>query len=1231
MKKFSILLLLFLRITVSGQVDVGNITTKKDNKGVQAAEILALKSGSNNQNVDLNVAIKPITYSIGDGVTEVAVVGLPSGVTYNINSRVLTISGTPAETVELGLYNYTVTATGGHGTVSLTGGIALKDWTLAPNSYIFNHKDIADTNKDGLLIPVKKAFAMWRESDKLNRSFTGDLTGKLTATVYWQDVPGLIKTNSNYDLTITSETDLLDSVIQVPIDKSKGYGNAVVALHYGSTGVASSDPIIWSWHVWVTDDPTKGPSFGHTDDNGQPLEFVGSVNSADTKFIPKFMDRNLGAISSNIIGRNWHKSGGLMYQWGRKDPFPPLRNKDGGFYEISGEAGLISGTNYKLNLPSYLTVANDVKQNVGRAVNNPLHAIVNQKYENSSTPVTNVPNAFTWFGGDSTTDLWSDNSKGRLLKDSRPRGYQRKSPFDPCPNRWRIPSLLNGSPNFANTGYYLKYNPFGQDKKSVDVPESGLVIKPVGDNTVPNNTFKNMDGSEIAYYKGVKVFPQLGFDLSDIEGLDMGKYPGTGLVYPPGNRLDKNRNFVSSYNIYFDDMHEARIWTASIMNNGVSQKYQPSQIRFLPDAGNASHTPDPNRYPSLKGWYSIQNYAVFSSSMAACRCMEDPYYTTSVTNNSYYWDDFPVEYLKLGNSPKNYTEGLNNPNSYRKTISLQEQVVAIPISKAFSVYNQYLSDHGMPNYSNLKVKVLWSTTSNGQANGTPLINKLTLDRNPVSESDIKNVNINATVVAGQSGNAVVSLHDGNDDSILWSWHIWVTKSDPVEIEYTTEDDIQPPNSNYIGLTNSRYPAQKIIFMDRNLGATEAFPTIASFGNGQLPDIANITDDQMLQIQNSGGMQYQWGRKDPLPPFITPGADTQRNKGVPYVVLQSGIPDSYGNVVYAANALNDVSKAIYSSYTAPVADKYLTIRNNLKYSVNHPLTFMYPSNISKANDWLYSGSRAMPRRWGHATAKSPFDPCPKYWRVPDELLVNGISKGTSPMYYGRYAPSGAGRFAHGSMGLDQFASYPLKFNDNPYGIKYIKDGQSLIRYGYQFDNPNYKIGNFPLLSFRGGFNTSLSPAVVDDGLTYSKATGLWTGALDSNSNDTFGHGRALVFTHNFNVSVSTPIKPYIAMNVRCVKMGVIDTATGVPEIIENYSEQESMDEKSLISLFPNPTDDFIYLNTEEGESYELYDMSGELILTGKYERRVDVSELASGVYIFRLLGKDIDQTFKFIKD
>ncbi|HOK26160.1 MAG TPA: HYR domain-containing protein, partial [Bacteroidales bacterium] len=80
-----------------------------------------------NQTVCINTPITNITYST-TGATGATFSGLPAGVTGNWAANVVTISGTPTAS---GTFNYTVTLTGGCGTVTANGTI-----TVTPNNTI---------------------------------------------------------------------------------------------------------------------------------------------------------------------------------------------------------------------------------------------------------------------------------------------------------------------------------------------------------------------------------------------------------------------------------------------------------------------------------------------------------------------------------------------------------------------------------------------------------------------------------------------------------------------------------------------------------------------------------------------------------------------------------------------------------------------------------------------------------------------------------------------------------------------------------------------------------------------------------------------------------------------------------------------------------------------------------------------------------------------------------------
>lgn len=77
----------------------------------------------------------------------------------------------------------------------------------------------------------------------------------------------------------------------ISFEATKKKGNALIAAK------DVSGRILWSWHIWMTEKPKEQVYF----------------NGAGT-----MMDRNLGAITANLGDV---RSLGLLYQWGRKDPF----------------------------------------------------------------------------------------------------------------------------------------------------------------------------------------------------------------------------------------------------------------------------------------------------------------------------------------------------------------------------------------------------------------------------------------------------------------------------------------------------------------------------------------------------------------------------------------------------------------------------------------------------------------------------------------------------------------------------------------------------------------------------------------------------------------------------------------------------------------------------------------------------------------------------------------------
>ena len=152
-------------------------------------------------------------------------------------------------------------------------------------------------------------------------------------------------------------------------------GNAVIAAK------DASGNILWSWHIWLTDEP-----------QGQVY-----YNNAGT-----MMDRNLGATSATPgdVGAL-----GLLYQWGRKDPFL-------GSSSISSDIEAKSTGTW----PSAVS-SNSANGTIEYATAYPTTFIK----DNSSN--------YDWYcTGSSTTDntRWTTSTT-------------TKSIYDPCPAGWRVP------------------------------------------------------------------------------------------------------------------------------------------------------------------------------------------------------------------------------------------------------------------------------------------------------------------------------------------------------------------------------------------------------------------------------------------------------------------------------------------------------------------------------------------------------------------------------------------------------------------------------------------------------------------------------------------------------------------------------------------------------------------------------------------------------------------------
>lgn len=154
-------------------------------------------------------------------------------------------------------------------------------------------------------------------------------------------------------------------------------GNAVITANGGGH-------TLWSWHIWLTDQP-QGQRY---DNNG--------------RYTVTMMDRNLGATSATPEDAG---TIGLLYQWGRKDPFLNYGN-----LSCYGNSVAKSTAEW----PSPITSTSSTGT-IEYAVEHPTTFIIGNEHN------------YDWY------------YTGSANKNENSRWQSKKTIYDPCPIGWHVP------------------------------------------------------------------------------------------------------------------------------------------------------------------------------------------------------------------------------------------------------------------------------------------------------------------------------------------------------------------------------------------------------------------------------------------------------------------------------------------------------------------------------------------------------------------------------------------------------------------------------------------------------------------------------------------------------------------------------------------------------------------------------------------------------------------------
>ena len=235
------------------------------------------------------------------------------------------------------------------------------------------------------------------EDDGIDLSTYTDLSAEGTANCYLVKAAGkykfkAVKGNSDATVGNVKKTEVLwesfgtdvapnvgDLVTGVGYKKGYVYFSTPEVFGNGNASIAvrnSKDVILWSWHIWCSEEGWNDHVY---------------ANNAGT-----MMDRNLGATSATPgdVG-----AFGLLYQWGRKDPFMGSCAK--------------SGTTLAASTGSWTTIKSS--QTVDYAEENPMTYIGSGSGE--------------WCTGTGANE--SDYTKRWM--------GSKKTMYDPCPVGYRVP------------------------------------------------------------------------------------------------------------------------------------------------------------------------------------------------------------------------------------------------------------------------------------------------------------------------------------------------------------------------------------------------------------------------------------------------------------------------------------------------------------------------------------------------------------------------------------------------------------------------------------------------------------------------------------------------------------------------------------------------------------------------------------------------------------------------
>lgn len=332
--------------------------------------------------------------------------------------------------------------------VSTNDAINVARGKLLPLGNVTSHlKDyVAPTNHDNSIgVDVATATDLGGTSDGTANCYivyaTGDykfkaVKGNSTALVGTVDSVSILWETWNNAETVTTNS----VIAAADYDQQTGEDAYIVfkmpaTLHAGNAVIAAKDAggnILWSWHIWVPSTTITSDTYG--------------------LFTTPAMDRNLGALvvaTASSSAETPIESFGLLYQWGRKDPFPgPKAVKSSSAATVAGTARTVASGQMSIDE----TIAAPTK-----------YAIYDSGVPNNDWNKT------------SDNDLWGNVSNAKTKYDPCPPGY--KVPKRDASETFYHSKLIDGSTTATGWDYNSTYAWFTVGSPVTVFPLAGRISK----------------------------------------------------------------------------------------------------------------------------------------------------------------------------------------------------------------------------------------------------------------------------------------------------------------------------------------------------------------------------------------------------------------------------------------------------------------------------------------------------------------------------------------------------------------------------------------------------------------------------------------------------------------------------------------------------------------------------------------------------------------------------------